>query len=321
MTSEASLLVACALLAGCNGSVHDLSVTSAPLVVLHAHVERSTLVRSHPDAALLGALIWAGVPPINPLCLKFPVPEIQPACPDPYGVFLAETERVAPLDPDGNFTVELSHLPRAEVSVGDEVTRIAYGSLVVVEDVNGDGRPTLFAPRVRPDGSRVPGIEPDTIVAASFSSLHAAQQRVVFREAGFVASSTFYPATGCAAPPPGFSVQTAPPLADTPAAAEACTFRSADSTVELDPLAREPALALLCRAVGRDPRVHEARSEDPRGLSYTPVCLARDFLALVSAESCGDLIAFSLRGCDEDPFCLNPQWDHTMSPPLWWPCH
>src|SRR4051794_7833682 len=72
------------LLAGCSrGTVHDLSVSSDPLVVLHGHVDTAALQRQHADAPLVAALVWAGVPRINPLCLKYAAAAIQPACPDP----------------------------------------------------------------------------------------------------------------------------------------------------------------------------------------------------------------------------------------------
>jgi hypothetical protein len=235
-------------------------------------------------------------------------------------VFYGEIERAAPVGPDGNFDLVLLHLPRAAVSVGDEATRIAYGSLLVVEDVNGDGQLSL-APVGR--GGPGPGgglPDSDTIVAASFHSLRAAQQRVVFREGGFVADSNFYPAPGCAAPPPGFSIQTAPPYPAAPPAAEACTFRAATSRLDVLPLAADEALALQCRAAGRDPRVREPRAENQPSPA-TRICLAPDVLAVVSMDLCPRMIAFALAGCDRDPFCLSPEWDHRTSPPSWWPCH
>jgi hypothetical protein len=322
MTSDIRWLLAVALVAGCGRGVHDLSIASDPLVVLHGHVDRSRVQRVHPEAPLLGALIWAGVPNINPVCVKFPGTEIQRACPDPYGVFYGEVERAAPVDDDGNFELTLFHLPRAAVSVGDEVTRIAYGSLLVVEDVDGDGQPSFFPPPAGRRDPTAPGPsgDPDTIVAASFHTLHDTQERVVFREGGFVADSNFYPAPGCDPPPPGFSVETVPRYQDTPALPEQCSIRPVDATVPVPPVAAADALALMCRAIGRDPRVREPRidNQPPPGATY---CLGGDILAVVSGDGCGRLTAFTLKGCDHDPFCLSPEWDHTADPPAWWPCH
>src|SRR5205085_919914 len=95
------------------GSVHDASVGSAPVVVLHGHVDLSALIRGRTDAPLIGALVWAAVPQVSTLCLQYDLPEIQPGCPDPYGFFAGEIEAAGPVDGDGNFTIELYHLPKA----------------------------------------------------------------------------------------------------------------------------------------------------------------------------------------------------------------
>src|SRR5262245_43433968 len=75
MTSEARLLPLLAALTGaCGGSVHDASVGSAPLLVIHGHVDRASLQRTKPEAPLLGALGWAALPAVSPLCLEFSAP-------------------------------------------------------------------------------------------------------------------------------------------------------------------------------------------------------------------------------------------------------
>src|SRR5262245_45859494 len=105
MRSEAAIVVVGALLAGCNASIHDLSVASDPLLTIHGHVDRASLLRANPDAPLIGGLIWAAVPAVSPVCLAFDNPVIRPACPDPYGVFYGEIELAAPIDADGNFAL------------------------------------------------------------------------------------------------------------------------------------------------------------------------------------------------------------------------
>ena len=202
-----------------------------PLVVLHGHVEPTTLVRSHPGAALIGALVWAEVASVDPVCLEFDDARIEPACPDPYGVFNGAVEASRRWTPPAAST---SAQPSAdgERVRGRRRTRIAYGSLMAVEDVDGNGQPGLLAlPRRRrmfeaptPQPSKVP----DTIVAATFHSLRADQTRVVFREGGFDAVSYFYPLPGCAPPPSGFSILSAPPYATRRRPAGGCV----DTTTE-----------------------------------------------------------------------------------------
>jgi hypothetical protein len=315
------------LLAGCSrGAVHDLSVSSDPLLVLHGHVDIAHLQRQHPDVPLVAALVWAGVPRINPLCLKYDAAAIQPACPDPYGFFYGDDIGFgAPVAADGSFALPQSALPKVSVSVGDEVTRIAYGTLLVVEDVNRDGQPTLLAAPGRRDGivapvdAGPPLPEPDAIVAATFYSLHAEQQRVVFREGGFVEGSNFYPAPGCGTPPPGFSILHAPAYTGVPAAPGACSYSAAAATVEVPPLPPEAGAAFVCRVIPRGFRYTEPVSNEPPAPGAATVCLAHEVLAVVSSGICPRLGAYLLKGCDDDPFCTTP-WDRTNPPPGWWPC-
>jgi hypothetical protein len=327
MTSERCAL-AVAVLAGlgCTGSAHDATVAGTPLVVIHGHVDVAALDRGHPRAALLGALVWAAVPAVNPLCLEFYRPELAPACPDPYGMFWGQVERAAPIADDGSFTLELYNLPKASVSVGDEVTRIAYGSLIVVEDVNGDGQPTLPEPVGGSDRGRGPeepgGIpaDADAVVAASFHTLRAEQTRVVFREGGFVTDSGFYPAPGCPAPPPGFSLISAPPYAEDRAAPGGCEARAIDAPVELAPLPRDEGEAFLCRTVQRGSRVRQPEGDREPISAFQRVCISHEILAIVTPEPCARLTAYALKGCDTDPLCGEPEWDQTRGPPSWWPC-
>jgi hypothetical protein len=324
------VLLALALLAGCtSGGVHDLSVPSEPLLVIHGHVNLATIGRQNRGFPLIGALVWAGVARIAPLCLKYAAPQIRAACKDPYGFFFGETERAAPVDADGNFDLVLPHLPAARVSVGDEVTRIAYGSLMVAEDLNGDGQLYLgpFGNRrgIPPGGdmpmpsASVPS-GADVVVAASFHTLRAEQHRVVFREGGFVEDSNFYPAPGCAPPPRGFSFEDAPAYTEPPATPGPCGFRPPDVQLEVSPLAPAETTALQCRPAPNGFRARRAMTSRPNP-STPPICLAPDVLAVIIPGTCPALDSYLLKGCSDDPFCTAPEWDDTASPPDWWPCH
>jgi hypothetical protein len=328
MTSRSHALVGllafvtCFAASAC-GRVNDLSVPQQPLLVVHGHVDLASLSRPNPSAALIGSLVWAGLPTVNPVCLEFSSPDIAAACPDPYGVFEAEIEEAAPVDANGDFDLTLFHLPAARVSIGDQTTRIAYGSLLVIEDVDGNGQPTFPGGVRRRDRNDPPPSSnaPDRIVAASFYSLHAAQQRVVFREGGFVSPSFFYP-EDCGEPPTGFSILSAPPYTGTPAAPTACIVASVDTRVDVPavaPLDPTEGLGLLCRPVQRDATVRQPQTdEEPPGKH---VCLSPTVLAAVFNGLCPSLRSYALRGCAQESQCPAPEWDITAAPPPWWPCH
>ena len=344
MTSSApraALVAAPALLAAaaCGQGVHDLSIGSTPLLVVHGHVDETQLQRVHSEATLLGALVWAAPAAVNPVCIRLSDRSLVPndpqqgellagACPDPYGVFPGEAEAWSPIDAGGSFDLPLYALPMARVSVGDAFTRIAYGALVVVEDVNGDGQPP-FARTPGRGGMRrmVDNLQMqnvDRVVASTFSDLHAPQQRVVFREGGFVTPSYFYPAPGpgmgCE-PPPAFSVMTAPPYADP--AVGACTFSSTDTRLEVPPLPVADGTAFLCRAaVGNTtitlPQVPP--DGDPQVVpGAVDICFGTNVLATVNiGPTCPIVRSFALSGCAQDPLCSMPEWTKTAASLTGW---
>jgi hypothetical protein len=327
MTSEGPRAICAATLialCSCGQGVHDLSVSSEPLVVIKGHVDASVLARPHPSATLLGALVWASVPQVNPVCIEFQDARIASACPDPLGVFTGEIEASAVVDGDGNFDLPLFHLPAVRVSVGDAATRIAYGTLVVVEDVNNDGQPT-FVPASVGRRRRVSPVvsnpsDPDLIVAATFYSLHADQQRIVFREGGFVPDSYFYPTPGCVAPPDGFSVMTAGAYVDATHATGPCGYATTDGRLELTPLSPADGLALECREVQAQGTVQQPVGDEPPNGNPTRTCFGANVLATVYSGSCTFLRSYALAGCQQDPTCASPEWNLTLSPPSWWSC-
>jgi hypothetical protein len=331
MTSDRAALPLLVALAACGSQVHDLSVATHPLVVIRGHVDLATLPRTRPTAPLIGALIWAAVPRAHPVCLKYSDPGIRPACPDPYGVSYGSIERAVRIDPDGSFRLELFHLPRAAVSVGDAMTRIAYGSLLVAEDLNGDGELSFASsagtgPGGRgeggPNGSQdpsPPAPDPDVPVAASLHNLRAPQRRIVFREGGFVADSRFYPAPGCDAPPQGFSVMFAPPYSEGPLATGACRFSSLEDPVEVSPLSEADARTLVCNPLQRSD-IRPPPDDRPPGKKTTQVCLEPGMLAVVTQGVCPRLTVYTLKGCRNDPACEKTDWDVTDAKPAWWPC-
>jgi hypothetical protein len=317
-----------ALLAvSCGRSAHDLSVASDPLLTLHGHVDVAKLTRFDPSKPLIGALVWGSIPRINPLCLKFQDPQLQAACPDPYGFFYGELELAAPVDGNGDFALPIFHLPKASVSVGDAVTRIAYGSLVVAEDTNGDGQLSFPVSQGGGGGGGGPGDPnpptpppPDVIIGAAFSTLLADQVRVVFREGGFVEGSNFYPDPGCPTPPGGFSTLSVPAYTGDPAAPGTCLSHPPDTTIEVLPLKAAEALGLMCRPLQQGIGVQQPNEQRKPRPTQVPVCLSHEIVALVTPSICNTFVAYGLKGCRLDPFCDKPDWDVTKTPPTWWPC-
>ena len=340
MTSDRSfgIVSALLLLCACGGGVHDLSVSAPPLLVIQGRTDLASLNRQNPDAGLVAALVWAGVPNIDPICLKYADdPVVDAGCPDPYGMFYGAVETSAPVGADGSFTLALNTLPAAAVSIGDTETRIAYGSLIIAEDDNGDGELSLLGVGGGGGGDGFGGGNKfaaggpfDTIVAATFYSLHASQDRLAFREGGFVENSNFYPAPGCADPPQGFSFMSAPLYQAS--GGGTCSYEAASALVTVPALDAADAQALTCRPARQPVDLNRANDlnsgGDPNGpLGNLPPgsrasCLSHELLAVASTDpfGCPHLQGFALKGCAQDPFCTHPDWDDTANPPGWWPC-
>jgi hypothetical protein len=338
MTFRTAALAVALAAAGCGSGVHDITVAATPLRVLHGHVDLTALVRPNPAAPLLGAMLWATVPGVNPVCVELADQKLTPndptqaqevltACPDPSGVFPGPPQVWVPIDADGNFDLALYTLPAITVSVGDSVTRIAYGTLIAVEDADGDGQPTLPQPSPITEGRRrgfgVQLFSPDRIVAATFYDLKANQQRIVFREGGFTTPSFFYPAPGpgpgCEPPTDGFWIMNAPPYADPPVGD--CTFSSTDTRLELTPLSQADGLAFLCRGIQVDDTVRQPVDDEGPPPGATNVCFGSNVMAAVAnAGTCAQMRSWALSGCQEDPLCGTPEWTIAASTISWWPC-
>jgi hypothetical protein len=330
-----ALVLALALVgAGC-GRVHDLGVPSVPIVTFHGHVDLASL-EPPPQAPLIGALVWAAVAAVNPVCLPAPPTGLEGECADPYGVFDGEVGSGVPIDASGDFDVTLLSLPKASLAVGDSVTRISYGSLIVVEDLDGDGQPSFPMPVVGgqgPDlGAPTAATSSDRIVGATFWSLNAPQQRIVFREGDFVSPSNFYPAcawTGADppnvnVPPPGFSILGVPPRTDPLPPPEACSVASPDVRVTVAPISAAEGLGMICRPVQlADASFRRLPSGSPIHQGEQIWCsgdnsvMARLFTG--DGRVCASLRSYTLH-CALDPGCATPGSDFVEPAPSWWPC-
>jgi hypothetical protein len=237
--------------------------------------------------------------------------------------------------------------------VGDVTARVAYGSLVVYDDRDGDGTLQLARPhrtRSAGDEGRVedPLDSTDVVYGASFVGMTAPDQRIAFREGAFIETAAFYPRHGCGDPPPQFSVLSAGGFSAADGLASAVTGRlpSEDPArcAEAAPDAAVVGIALQDPAPVREVACTE-RSDDSSIRYREPPGEAPDLTARVTAcahlpsfdagtqsgliqfvvsgrtgDRCKGLTHYTLRGCRENVACPVPDWDYTATPPAWWPC-
>ncbi len=361
MASSRAVAFALALaLAACTGGggVDDLSLPSMPLVHVRGHVDLSAVHAAAGGHPLNAALVWGAVAHDNQACLKYPSnADLQKACPDPFGFVPGQVEVTAPVKQDGSFDLTLDHLPATGVSVGTDAARIAWGSVVVAADTDGNGTFDPLGGNNSPRGSTA--LLADQVVAASFSTLRQPQRRVGFLEGTWDAPllGLFYPFLGCPKPAAGFSELATPGitlgvdakgnpiLAPLPGS---CTDDPISRVVEATPLSIDEGKALVCRAMTNRTSIQQPPADvgsggklggdggrgggppvgPPGGPSGTPaptpdkqVCLDPQTLAIIGAGDCPSIMIFPLVGCHDDLTCQKPDWDLRKSPPTWWPCH
>jgi hypothetical protein len=177
------------------------------------------------------ALVWGAQWLPEPFCVAPPkaVPAVvQPGwklpsvddvvaagCPDNFRFVPDRAGADIPIQPDVPPTIDLINLPAADVMVGDVTARIAYASVVVYYDRNGNGTLDFHHPPHHQDHEEDynPGTPAtsDVVFGASFISMTKPDQRVAFREGEFDANVAFYPRIGCdnSQPLPGFSILSA----------------------------------------------------------------------------------------------------------------
>jgi hypothetical protein len=181
---------------------------------------------------LRAALVWGMQWWPEPFCLLPPesaaaAQVIAAGCPDSFGFTPARVGADTPITPGVPATLDIIDLPTADLMVGDLTARIAYASIVVYGDGNGNGALDLASPprqqrRGGPGGGGPGGggsggdgtggdavATTDVVVGASFISMTLPDQRVAYREGDFNPAVAFYPRVGCPDPPPKFSVLSA----------------------------------------------------------------------------------------------------------------
>jgi hypothetical protein len=355
----ASLLVAgCGKLEGFGGAAPPLASFN---VVLHSDLPPSSPGGVANVHALRVGLVWGAQWLTEPFCvLPAESPEaaavIDAGCRDPFGFVPAAVSVSVPIEVDVPTTLTLVQLPAADVMVGDVTARVAFGSLVVFDDLDDTGTLELATPLRAPSGGRQErppegtGFSADIIHGASFLTMTAPDQRVAYREGGFDDLSAFYPRAGCAPPLPGFSVLGAGgfsaaaglaaalagglPLEDPPCSVDV----PADATIDIAARPFADVVEVGCdeRTEDSSVRYREPPTNAPDLASRMVACAhlptfdtgagspASDLIQLVVSgrtfDRCKGLTHYTLRGCREDVNCPIPDWDFTASPPAWWPC-
>ena len=224
----AAILLALALCAGAAascGKLVGLGGPVTPLATIRVQVT-GDVGQFIPDSgagltpSLRVALVWGQQWLPEPLCLLPPDSDagaavIAAGCPDILGFVPNRAAADAPVAADGTATLELINLPSADVMVGDVTARIAYASIYLYDDRNGNGTLDLWQPPEFDRRNALPvadaGTDPDidVVYGASFVSMTLPDQRVGFREGAFNATVAFYPRAGCPDPPPLFSILSA----------------------------------------------------------------------------------------------------------------
>ncbi|HVV82960.1 MAG TPA: hypothetical protein VHE35_07755 [Kofleriaceae bacterium] len=351
---------ALAIAAGAAGACGDLQGLGGPAPPLVTFTVEATgdlgPLRPPGDTGpphLRVALVWGMQWLTEPLCILPPENEeaaavIAAGCRDPFGFVPLRVGENVDVTVGAPATISLATLPAADVMVGDVTARAAFGSLVVYDDRDGTGTLELARPNRLADvnDDSTPTRLTDRVYGASFVTMTEPDRRVAYREGAFNAGAAFYPRAGCPAPPPGFSIVGAGGFSASDAIAAAlrgelppedpatCTEAApADTTVEIPLRAPAEVQAVACTQRRADSSVrYREPDEEPDLTDRTSACVhlpsfdgtTSDVLELVvtgrTDDACPSLSHFVLRGCREDPLCAQPDWDHTASPPPWWPC-
>jgi hypothetical protein len=308
-------------------------------------------------AALVWGLQWVPdpfcvLPPVSPAAAAV----IAAGCRDSFGFVPNSVAADTPITLGVPAILELYTLPRAEVMVGDVTARVAYASVIVYDDRNGNGILDLRHPaRQRRGGGEVPNDASgaaDRVWGASFISMTLPDRRVAFREGNFNQNVAFYPRRGCADPPKQFSILSASGFSEAAALLSlltgqlpiesdlgACATAGLDDTIVI-PLQDPTGLSqLACTTNDQGGVTYYRRAPDQPPVpltdpTWTWACTSFPRLPgdtggatgggqqLVLASDprapCRSNLHYTLRGCDNNPFCASPTWD--LAAPPWWPC-
>jgi hypothetical protein len=315
------------------------------------------------EKSLQVALVWGAQWLTEPFCILPPesaaaADVIVAGCRDPFGFVPDRVAANTPIELGVTGSIELFDLPAADVMVGDVTARVAYGSLVVYDDRDGDGTLDLARPHRTPSGGPDGGgpgggmndfeDSTDVVYGASFVTMTKKDQRVAYREGAFNAAAAFYPRSGCGDPLPAFSIVAAGGFSPEAGLASAATgmlppedpatcAESAPSDIVVTFRVQAPAdaqeVSCIERTADSSVRYREPPTDAPDltgrkfACAHLPAFDAGDQSQLIqlvisgrSTDRCMGLTHYTLRGCREDVACALPEWDYTANPPAWWPC-
>jgi hypothetical protein len=347
----------CSKLSGFGGDV-------PPLVTISFQVNGDLAPLRPPgdtgEKQLQVALVWGDQWLTEPFCILPPESDaaaavIAAGCRDPFGFVPSRVAANEPIELGVTGSIQLFDLPGADVMVGDVTARVAYGSLVVYDDRDGDGTLDLARPHRTPTGGPDGGGGPggmdttdsvDVVYGASFVTMTAPDQRLAYREGAFNADAAFYPRSGCGDPTPAFSIVGAGGFSVQAGLASAangmlppedpatCTQAAAsDVTVPIgvQPPVDVREVSCIERTVDSSVRYREPPTDQPDltdriwACAHLPAFDAGDQSQLIqlvitgrSTDRCMGLTHYTLRGCRESVDCALPDWDYTANPPSWW---
>jgi hypothetical protein len=332
----------CATLTGCGDLQGLQSDGLTPLVRIRVRVvgdiEEVRLPHEQPPE-LRVALLWGQpwlpdascIPPFeNPAHADL----AASGCGDPLGFrragfgfgFGFEEKPDAAVASDGTAILDLYSVPSA--LFGDMYSQIVYGSVVVYDDINRN--------------AVLDNLE-DTIYGASFRSMSKPDTRVAFRHGAFDDRAAYYPRRGCPPPVEGFSIVSTGgftleqamqaqlhgelPEQDPAQCAQDSTDR--EIAVELLPVGDVGEVNCQPFTTGiysppppmqpLETQLTACTSIPDRG---TGLSFGKSQLLIAQAfqfnRACKFVLHVLLRGCFNDPFCTEPQWD--VARPAWWPC-
>ena len=345
-------------LAAC-GNVKGFSGPVPPLATYTVTPPAQAMPLHHPQVAVVWGMQWLPealciLPPETMQAATV----LAAGCRDPFGFVPLLAEPGVDVTPGEPNDVDFQTLPDSSVLVGQLTGRVGYGSIVFYDDLDDSNslqlaRPNRLGVPMGGPMSEPQGVQlPDRVITATFASMTLPDTRLGYLEGTFDEAAAFYPRQGCGDPPDGFSVlaasgfssQTAlvdalagvlPPETDPTQCVEAapqdapitsfvsgysdidevaCTENNADSSVryrEPDPTT-PPDFTARTTACVHLPQFPGQGSGAPQQIEL--------IVSGRSDDSCEGLTHYVLKGCGEDPNCADPDWDHSLAPPTWWPC-
>ncbi|MCC7381971.1 MAG: hypothetical protein IT384_09085 [Deltaproteobacteria bacterium] len=308
------------------GELQSVGTDPPVLAVIRGRVTDPRRLDPEISKTMRVGVLWAGVPVSIPYCNAHGPTPLEPdrlvtdlsarSCRDPFEVVPAMMGPSVPFDGvTGAFEIVFETLPSAEVMVGTRSARVAYGSIIVFQDEDGDGvlqlRPSC---RDAQGGATTSG---DFIASASFDRLTETQLRLVYVEGPFDADSYFYPHPSCSElPPRGFSLWTVGSVLES--RSQLCHIESLDQELTIALRDEGEYSRLLCRQSPREAFTEPPPDDAPLGRTWE--CTKDGTLVVAESCACPGLRTYRLSGCAGTLDCPTPEWDLRNEPPEWWPC-